>query len=282
MDGNFFNFFWFILFILFFLPVVQQRWLVRTRRKLINQIQKENGSRVIVLVHRQELLSMLGIPFYRFINIEDSEQILRAIHRTDENTPIDLILHTPGGLVLASAQIARALVRHKAAVRVHIPHFAMSGGTLLALAADEIYIHENAVMGPVDPQIGRYPAASILKVLERKSIDKIDDQTLILADQSTKAIEQIEALAFELLKTKHEEKNAREISKILSRGIWTHDYPITPEQAKDMGLPIRTDLSEDVLDLMELYPQPSRRQTSVEYGSEEISNPKKAKKKSSS
>ena len=51
----------------------------------------------------------------------------------------------------------------------------MSGGTLIALAADEIVIDGNAVLGPIDPQLGEFPAASVLKVVERKPIDKIDD-----------------------------------------------------------------------------------------------------------
>ncbi len=57
----------------------------------------------------------------------------------------------------------------------------MSGGTILALAADEIIMDENAVLGPVDPQLGNFPAASILKVVEEKPISDIDDQTLIMA-----------------------------------------------------------------------------------------------------
>ena len=73
------------------------------------------------------------------------------------------ILHTPGGLVLASEQIAQALLRRTGRVTVFVPHYAMSGGTLIALAADEIVMDPNAVLGPVDPQIGEYPAASIMR-----------------------------------------------------------------------------------------------------------------------
>lgn len=78
-----------------------------------------------------------------------------------------MILHTPGGLVLATEQIARALIRHSAKVTVFVPHYAMSGGTMLALAADEIIMDENAVLGPVDPQLGNMAAASILQVVEQ-------------------------------------------------------------------------------------------------------------------
>lgn len=69
--------------------------------------------------------------------------------------------------MLAAEQIARALIRREGKVTCFIPHYAMSGGTLVALAADEIVIDKNAVMGPIDPQLGGYPAISILKT-ERK------------------------------------------------------------------------------------------------------------------
>src|SRR3989441_11627501 len=80
--------------------------------------------------------------------------------------PLDLILHTPGGLVLAAEQIAKALVEHKGKVTVFMPHYALSGGTLIALTADEVVMDPNAVIGPVDPQVGGLPAASILEPLE--------------------------------------------------------------------------------------------------------------------
>ena len=130
--------------------------------------QFENAVLDSFLIHRQEALSIFGFPISKYINIEDSEQLLRAIRLTPPDMPIDILLHTPGGLVLAAEQIANALSRHPAKVTVFVPHYAMSGGTLIALASDEIVMDENAVLGPVDPQIGNFPAASILKVLKVK------------------------------------------------------------------------------------------------------------------
>src|SRR5690554_2156257 len=99
------------------------------RRQLITKIEKEYGSRVITLIHRQETMSLFGVPLYRYIDINDSEEVIRAIHLTAPEVPIDLILHTPGGLVLAALQIARAIKKHPGKVTVYVPHYAMSGGT---------------------------------------------------------------------------------------------------------------------------------------------------------
>jgi len=246
-------------------PVIQQRYLEASRQRLIAKIERKRGSRVILLVHREETMSLLGFPIARYIDINDSEQVLRAIHMTDPEVPLDLILHTPGGLVLAATQIARAINKHKGKVTVFVPHYAMSGGTLIALAANQIIMSNHAVLGPVDPQLGQYPAASILKVIKSKPIGEIEDETLILADQSEKAIFQLRQSVKALLEPKMGQEQAGELSRILTEGTWTHDYPITFEVAEELKLPVGTEIPEEVMQLMELYPQPVRRQSSVEY-----------------
>ena len=131
--------------------------------------------------------------------------------------------------------------------------------------ANEIVMSEYAVLGPVDPQLGQYPAASILKAVSRKPVERVKDDTLILADQSEKAISQVRESVRELLSSKFPAEKAEELSRLLSEGTWTHDHPITYDTAKRFGLPVRGDIPSDFLDLMALYPQPVRRQPTVEY-----------------
>lgn len=246
-------------------PVIHQRMLDASRVRLISRIEKKRGSRVILMVHRQEAMSFLGFPVVKYIDINDSEEVIRAIHLTDPEVPIDLVLHTPGGLVLASLQIARAIARHPGKVRVIVPHYAMSGGTLIALAADEIVMCEHAVLGPVDPQLGQYAAASVLNAAAKKDPNEMDDQTLILADQAEKAIHQVRAAVIEFLKSRYSEEKAKELADLLATGTWTHDYPITADEGKRLGLPVNTAMPEPFLQLMALYPQPVRRMPTVEY-----------------
>jgi ClpP class serine protease len=246
-------------------PVIRQRLLEAQRIRAFRRLEEERGSRVIGLIHRQETMSLLGFPIARYIDIEDSEQLLRAIQMTDPAVPIDLILHTPGGLVLAAEQIAVALSRRQAKVTVFVPHYAMSGGTLIALAADEIVMTDNAVLGPVDPQLGQSPAASIVKVLERKPIAEIDDQTIIQADMAQKALRQVEKAVRNLIGDRMSAEKAIALASTLSSGIWTHDYPITVEEARELGLRVSTEMPRLVYDLMQLYPQTSQRRPSVEY-----------------
>jgi ClpP class serine protease len=259
------------LFWLFFMfsalqPVIRQRMLEAMRTRKIAQIEHDRNSRVILLVHRQETMRLLGFPIARYIDINDSEEVLRAIQLTDEDIPLDIILHTPGGLVLAATQIARALRGHKAKVTVFVPHYAMSGGTLISLAADEIVMSKHAVLGPVDPQLGQSPAASLIKVVEQKPIERIRDETLVMADVGRKAIAQVRETARDLLERKLAPDKAEALAEKLATGTWTHDYPIFASVAQELGLPVSTDMPKDVLELMSLYPQPVRMQGGgVEY-----------------
>lgn len=260
------------LLLLLLLPTIAGavvRWrTLRRRRRLMRQIEQARGSRAITLIHRQERMRLLGFAFGRFIDIEDAEQVLRAIRLTPPDMPIDLVVHTPGGLVLASDQIAYALKRHPGTVTVMVPHYAMSGGTLLALAADRILMDRDAVLGPVDPQLtslrhGMWPAASILAALGRDNPNR-DDETLILGDVAAKAIAQATATARDLLAGSLDDEAAARLAAQLSEGRWTHDYPIRFDEARELGLPVGDELPEQVHRLMRLYPQRSRR-PSVEF-----------------
>ena len=199
------------------------------------------------------------------ITRDDTVGFVDLLHNVPRDAKIDLVLHTPGGLALAATQIARALARQRGKVTVFVPHYAMSGGTLIALAADEIVMSEHAVLGPADPQVGGAPAASILRAVERKPIAEVDDETLILADQSEMALNQLRQTIHDLTADRLPEHVRDTLASDLSEGRWTHDYPVTVDEARRLGLTVSTDVPPEILELMALYPQPVRKQPSVEY-----------------
>lgn len=267
--NNILNILWIIILIQIFIPLLMKRILAAKRLKMMRDMEKKRESRVVTMIHRQETMNFLGFPIARYIDIEDSEHLLRAIRMTPVDMPIDLVLHTPGGLVLASEQIACALKRHQGKVTVFVPHYAMSGGTLIALAADEIVMDPDAVLGPVDPQLGSpqtgyYPAASILRALEQPNLNR-DDHTLIQGDIAKKAIAQVYQTIYKLLLEHQTPEKASELAKLFSEGRWTHDYPIDFEEAKAMGLPVSNQMPEEIYELMELYPQAKPQRPGVEF-----------------
>jgi len=241
-----------------------RRRLMKARRRMLTRVRRKLKGRVIALIHREEVVRTLGIPLTRHIDMDDAEAILRAIRETPKDRPIHLILHTPGGLVLAALQIARALHAHSGKVTVYVPHFAMSGGTLIALAADQIVMARHAVLGPVDPQIGGVPASAILKVVETKEPNDTSDTTIMFADIARKATDQLEEAVTELLTPRFSHNAATTLAHRLTHGEWTHDYAITADKATELGLAVSTKIPGEIIELLSFYPQPVGRRSGVD------------------
>lgn len=264
MSFDFLSLIWIALIVMALQPLLMGRWFALRRARAIGVIEKAHGTRVITMIHRQEQRRLFGFSFARHIDLEDAQTIIAAIKETPDTVPIDLILHTPGGLVLAAMQIARAVEAHPAKVTVYVPVYAMSGGTLIALAADEIVLGEFSVLGPIDPQILGLPAASLVKARDSKPVSEVWDLTLVLADVSEKALAQVKRGAVELLTPRLDETAAEAIADQLAGGHWTHDYALTATEAKELGLPVKVGMPIDVMELMKLYPQPVQ-QSGVEF-----------------
>lgn len=238
-------------------PVIKQRMLENARERLLARIEAKRKSRMILLIYRQEIMSFLGFPLMRFPDINGAEEVMRACELTEPETPLDIVVHTPVGLEFPFLQIARAIRQRKGWTTVFVPHYAMSGATLIALAADEIVMSPHAVLGPVEPQVDRFSAVSILKAVERKSPAEVEDQTLIMAEMAERVIVQRKDSVAYLLSRSVSEKQAANLADLLvGRGQWTHENPITLETAQALGLKVNSNFPAEILQLMCLFPQP--------------------------
>lgn len=260
---NFWNLIWIFFLLTSLQPLVQRQVLASARRRMLSRISRHRDATVITMIHRQETVSLLGIPLMRYIDIDDAQTVLKAIRQTPPGRGIEIVLHTPGGLVLAASQIAQALRDHDGRVTAVVPHYAMSGGTLIALAADEIVLDHHSALGPVDPQLGQFPARSYVDVAEMPG--EHQDQTLLLADVGRKALVQLEALTTQLLEGTLGAERAPQVAQLLSTGVWTHDHPLMASTLEKLGLPIRLGVPAEERALMNLYPQPRGREDAVEF-----------------
>ncbi len=259
MDGISIIYFFFLAAVLF--PQLKRAIFRQIRLLQIRKLQKRRKSRVISLVHRRTLPGIIGMLMGGFISIEDSEEILRAIRTTPDDKPIDMIIHTPGGLVLATDQIANALSKHPAKVTLFVPHYAMSGGTLLGLASDEIVMDKNAILGRVDPQVYNMPAVSIQSAVNQKSKDEVEDRMLVLDDVSQKAIKQNKKMLTDMLSAqKYKDKKIEAIIRELASGKYTHDHPVTYQEAEKLGLRVSSQVPKEVYRFIQLFPQRNRQQ----------------------
>ncbi len=220
----------------------------KQRNEVIRQIEQARKSKLITMIHRLEHNEK-----EQYITIEDSEDILHELRSTPEDIPIDLLLHCPGGLVLPAEQIAMAIKERKAPTTIIVPHYAMSGATLIALAAKEILMDNHSVLGPLDPQIENLPSPSLLKILDYKKPEFIRDEILIAIDLASKAINQMRGFIRYLLHDKMGDEHAIKIAEFLTGGYMTHDRPITAKDAMVLGLPVKVGIPDDFYKLLRLY-----------------------------
>jgi ClpP class serine protease len=239
-----------VIFLVTVLPIIRNLLASLRRWALIRQIERDRGTKVVTLIHRQPG-GILGALSQRYLNLDDSEQVMKAIRQAG-NRPIDLILHTPGGLVIAADQVSRALQAHPYKVTVIVPQYAMSGGTFVALAADEILMDRHAMLGPIDPQLNGLPAAGFKRLLALKSRDAIADEMIIYADLAEKAAKQLFDAAFGLLRTRMDALQAEEVARTLSEGRWTHDHPLYIEELRELGLPVSDKVPDAFRELLSL------------------------------
>ncbi|MCE9521749.1 MAG: ATP-dependent Clp protease proteolytic subunit, partial [Alphaproteobacteria bacterium] len=165
---------------------------VSRAKTLIRRIEQERGSRVICIIHGENMEN-------EAFNFDDLEDVLSAIVASDTSKPLDIVLHTQGGNSFTGRQIARAIKSHKARKTVFVPYYAMSAGSRISLAADQIVMGAQATLGPIDTQLYGWPAPSILQLLNVKPIDSISDEFLILAEEARKIMAEGRASACDLL-----------------------------------------------------------------------------------
>ncbi|MBI1743011.1 hypothetical protein HYR54_08080 [Candidatus Acetothermia bacterium] len=220
------------------------------RKAILSKLEQRRRSKVITLIHRRE-------PWMEdeegedeaSITIEDSEFVLMEISRTPKDKPIDLIVHTPGGLALAAEMIAVALKNHASKTTVMVPFYAMSGGTLIALAADEVLMENYAVLGPVDPQFRGYPAAAYTALLQTKPPEAVQDEVVLLAHVARLATGQIKNFVKWLLVDRLPAEKCESLADFLTAGYITHDTPITLETAREWGLNVQEGVPPEVFEL---------------------------------
>lgn len=212
-------------------------------------IERERNSKVITLIHRVELHD--GTEQY--IKMEDSEEILDEILSTPEDEHIDIIVHCPGGLVLASEQIALALKERRGKVSAIVPFYAMSGATLVCLATDEIIMEPFGVLGPLDPQISGFPSPSLLRLVELKGAQNVGDEMVMMADVAEKSLRQMRSFIQYVLKGSLDDSKALALAGHLTGGYLTHDSPLTARELQSFGLRIALEMPDSVRNFMRLH-----------------------------
>ena len=219
------------------------------RAELIRELEEERGSRVIQLIHRKEPWGTSEEE--PEIAIEDSEVILQQVRETPKDIPIDFIIHTEGGLTFAADLIAMALKYHPAKVTVMVPFYALSDGTFIVLAADEIMMEKCSILAPCEPIIDDMQANLIMGILKRKPIETISDGTILLAEAARMATDNQREFVRWLLSDKMNEEQATQVASFLTGGFMASSTPITLDVARAIGLNVVEGVPEKVMQLFQ-------------------------------
>lgn len=111
------------------------------------------------------------------INDNDMNGLMNAVSGIEDRSKgLDILLHTPGGVVTATESIVTYLRKlFNKDIRVIVPHMAMSAGTMIACSSREIIMGKESSLGPIDPQYRNVPAQGVLKEFEAAIAQTIDN-----------------------------------------------------------------------------------------------------------
>jgi hypothetical protein len=145
-----------------------------TRRKYIKELSDYTGRNTIVYYSaflQKSALAKQGVDFG--INDADKNGFMAAICGMEKSKGLDLVLHTPGGLLSAAESIViylKSVFGNN--IRAIVPQIAMSAGTMMALSTKEIVMGKHSNLGPIDPQLNGLAAHAIIEEFDtaRKEI----------------------------------------------------------------------------------------------------------------
>jgi ClpP class serine protease len=229
-----------------------------TARDIIARLEAKRGSRVIAIIHRENMER-------EYLDVVDLEDSLTAIRMTPKDKPLDIIIHSPGGSIRVGQQIARAIHAHPAKTTVFVPYFALGCSTFMAFAADEIVMSAHAALSPVDPFVGMGPASSVLKGIQGKPIEKVDDETVIFADVARKMLSESRRVTCELMHDGQDHDGTCRMADELVSGKWSRDRAITADAARELGLTVSLQMPGEVYELIRSCRRAGGHETSVTY-----------------
>lgn len=246
-------------------------------KKLLN-VEEETEQKFVELANKEKAIMIAFIAPYTAVRISPIEEKTAHISLSEEfgieatineikskaknYDKVYLLLNSPGGLVTSSYKIARALRRNFNNIIVFVPHMAASGGTLIALAGNEIVMGVMSQLSPLDVQVDyndgvSVSVASLFRSFDRLSnffrktyvdeapypwkalADKLDP---ILMEEWSGTSDMMTLYTKEILvKSGFEDNKAGDISQKLTMSFPDHSFVIHYDQAKELGLNVKKD-----------------------------------------
>ena len=208
----------------FISPVAQLLALQLRRARRRRRIGHARSSRVVDLVYRIETVAFYGLPAVRYVCVPLTREVLRDLDGVPATASLDVLVHLPPGVVIGLEAVAHALLAHPGKVTLVVPRQAFSGGLILALAADEVLMAEDARIGAVDMQLEGRAVASLL-------LDRLGSPRGPLDLRPPAA------------------------------PLWRRDQPLDAAELRELGLRVSTELPEEWRRHLALFRQPEAGRT---------------------
>ncbi|PJA02096.1 hypothetical protein COX73_02590 [bacterium (Candidatus Gribaldobacteria) CG_4_10_14_0_2_um_filter_36_18] len=250
------------------------------KQDLIKKIEKACDSRLIIYVtgDRQPFATRIADDIIPILN--------RHLENLNHPKRVSLFLYTRGGDMVAPLRMVKLIRSYAQDFEVIIPYRAHSAGTLIALGANKIVMGKLGELSPTDPST-MHPFNPVNpQNLQQKleiSVEDINSYFLLAKEKAGvkdeqmveiykqlgekvhplslgnayRAIRMARQIAEKLLRIhiKNEER-IKEIVNAITSDICIHGYPITRDEAKDLGLEIEEPdaaLEKDIWSLYEVY-----------------------------
>ncbi|MGA7676070.1 MAG: hypothetical protein WCA78_13625 [Rhizomicrobium sp.] len=194
-----------------------------------------NGAKTIAIIH--DFDNPHGGNGHREeLTAREAFEVLAEIRAVDKNAPLNIVLHTPGGMRLAGEMIANAL-KDRANTTAYVPYCAMSAGTMIALATEKVVMGRHASLGPIDTQLVGFPMDSYARLLKEKPVQHISDIWLMLSYLAEKDLKNAKQRACDLLNRKHfQNPDACSLTDFLVSGDMPHSERIGRDRAAEFGV----------------------------------------------
>ena len=192
--------------------------------------------------------------FKDVVNFENSEEVFKFFRNISFDMDLHLIIITEGGesdnpdlVSYMISQLKDSGYEHM--VNVYIPSYAMSSGSMMMLAADNIYMNWYSCASPVDTQI-EYEMEdnetfSVKYLRKMKSKGEFKERFSELIKKDAEAIYQTDA--YILRRILKDNPNRKKIIKQMFDTKLSHGMNFNYHDLKNMGLNVITPIPDNIL-----------------------------------
>lgn len=157
----------------------RDEWFTTKLNDCVAALSTQRGGRN-VLVYFSAFLQKGDVPPGHIIMMpEDINGFMSCFHGMDASKGLTVLMHTPGGATMAVQSLVDYTRSKFEDVEVIVPAFAMSAGTMYALAANRIILGKQSQLGPIDPQLSiggrQHSARSIVEQFDQARREIVGD-----------------------------------------------------------------------------------------------------------